>query len=251
MPCSAHSLNLVGSCSAECCVSAISFFGFLQTLFNFFSASTHRWCILKSNIHGVVLKSLSTTRWSARSDAVNALKTNFIEIRSALIQLADDKDQTTITRREAFSLVSKMENFKTALLCVVWECILNRLNATSKSLQRVETDLATCTYLYECLFQFVISLRNEEIYEEFEEKAKILVKDNGYRADHQRLRKKKRFFEEADTEAELSPRNKFKTSTYFAILDSLASKLRKRKEIFSKLQKKFWVSFQYHNSGRP
>ena len=56
VPCSAHSLNLVGSCAAECCVNAISFFGFVQTLFNFFSASTHGWSILKSTIHGVVIK---------------------------------------------------------------------------------------------------------------------------------------------------------------------------------------------------
>ena len=74
VPCSAHSLNLVGSCAAECCVNAPSFFGFVQTLFNFFSASTHRWSILKSTIHGVVIKSLSTTRWSARADATHSLK---------------------------------------------------------------------------------------------------------------------------------------------------------------------------------
>ena len=42
VPCSTHSLNLVGSCAAECCVNAISFLGFVQTFFNFFSASTHR-----------------------------------------------------------------------------------------------------------------------------------------------------------------------------------------------------------------
>jgi hypothetical protein len=32
VPCSAHSLNLVGSYAAECCLDAISFFGFLQAL---------------------------------------------------------------------------------------------------------------------------------------------------------------------------------------------------------------------------
>ena len=94
--CSAHSLNLVGSCAAEYCVNAISFFGFVQTLFNIFSASTHRWSILRSTIHGVVIKSLSTTRWSARADATHSLKENFVEIRSALIQLAEDEDQSGV-----------------------------------------------------------------------------------------------------------------------------------------------------------
>ena len=41
--CVAHSLNLVGKCAAECCQSAVRFFMFVQGLFVFFSASTHRW----------------------------------------------------------------------------------------------------------------------------------------------------------------------------------------------------------------
>lgn len=43
VPCSAHSLNLVGMCAVESCIDAASFFGFIQTLYIFFSASTHRW----------------------------------------------------------------------------------------------------------------------------------------------------------------------------------------------------------------
>lgn len=46
VPCAAHSLNLVGVRTAESCVGAISFFGFVQELYNFFSASTHRWAIM-------------------------------------------------------------------------------------------------------------------------------------------------------------------------------------------------------------
>ena len=171
------------------------------------------------------------------------MKANFVEIRSTLIQLTKDNDQTTTTRGEASSLVSKMEDFETALLCVIWECILDRLNATSKSLQKVEIDLATCASLYESLLQFVSSLRNDEAFENFEEKAKLLVKDHSYCADHQRSRKRKQFFEEADTEAELPPRNNFKTATYLSILDSLATELRKRKEVYSKLQEKFGFLF--------
>ena len=119
VPCSAHSLDLVGSCAAKCCVNAISFFGFVQTLFNCFSASTHRWSILKSTIHRVVIKSLSTTRWSARADATHSLKENFVEIRSALIQLAEDEDQTASTSSEASTLVSKMQDFEIGFLCVL------------------------------------------------------------------------------------------------------------------------------------
>ncbi|XP_068238412.1 zinc finger MYM-type protein 1-like [Palaemon carinicauda] len=171
VPCSAHSLNLVGSCAAECCVAAVSFFGLLQALFNFLSASTHRWSILKSTIHGDVIKSLSTTRWSAQHDATHALKDSFAEIRSALIQIAEDEDQTATTRGEAASLASELEDFQLALLCVLWDCILERLNATNKTLQKTEIEMATCANLYAGLVEFVISLHNDEAFEMFVEKA--------------------------------------------------------------------------------
>jgi hypothetical protein len=37
VPCAAHSLNLVGTCAAESCPNAVSYFGFVQSLYNFFS----------------------------------------------------------------------------------------------------------------------------------------------------------------------------------------------------------------------
>ncbi len=79
VPCAGHSLNLVGVAAAESCVTAVSFFGYLQQLYNFFSASTHRWEVLKSKLEkGVkVPKSLSQTRWSARADACSALQTGY------------------------------------------------------------------------------------------------------------------------------------------------------------------------------
>lgn len=66
IPCSAHSLNLVGSCAASCCKEANTFFNFVQNVYTFFPASTHRWDLLKVSS---TLKSLSETRWSARDDA--------------------------------------------------------------------------------------------------------------------------------------------------------------------------------------
>lgn len=43
VPCSAHSLNLVGSCAAECVPEASAFFNTIQTIFTFFAASTNRY----------------------------------------------------------------------------------------------------------------------------------------------------------------------------------------------------------------
>ena len=68
-PCACHSLNLCGVHAAECCPDAITFFGNIQKLFNFFSSSPPRWEILKKCIGGS-LHSSSQTRWSAKIAAV-------------------------------------------------------------------------------------------------------------------------------------------------------------------------------------
>ncbi|XP_028394507.1 zinc finger MYM-type protein 1-like [Dendronephthya gigantea] len=66
VPCSAHSLNLVGKHVAEACSDGSEMFNLIQSLYNFFSGSTHRWTILKNNLEGLpVDKSLSETRRSA------------------------------------------------------------------------------------------------------------------------------------------------------------------------------------------
>jgi len=79
VPCAGHSLNLIGVSAAQSCATAVDFFGFVQQLYNFFAASTHRWNILKSHLKKdlKVPKSLSQTRWSARADACAALRKGF------------------------------------------------------------------------------------------------------------------------------------------------------------------------------
>ena len=48
IPCAAHSLNLVGVKAAECVTQVVSYSGFMQKLYTFFSASTFRWNKLSS-----------------------------------------------------------------------------------------------------------------------------------------------------------------------------------------------------------
>nr|XP_042706119.1 zinc finger MYM-type protein 1-like [Chrysemys picta bellii] len=50
IPCAAHSLNLVGQSAVDYCVEAVSFFGFVQELYIFFSASTSHWMILRDSL---------------------------------------------------------------------------------------------------------------------------------------------------------------------------------------------------------
>jgi hypothetical protein len=76
IPCTAHSLYLVGVHSIYCYIEVVSFFfGFLLCTLNFFSISTIRWIILSNalgknvKVRLLALKSLSQTRWSSHSDS--------------------------------------------------------------------------------------------------------------------------------------------------------------------------------------
>ena len=65
----------VGKCAVECQTIA-ALFDFIQSLYVFFSAYTHRWFLLESELktHNLlVVKRLSDTKWSAYSDALSAL----------------------------------------------------------------------------------------------------------------------------------------------------------------------------------
>ncbi|XP_046752385.1 zinc finger MYM-type protein 1-like [Diprion similis] len=109
VPCAAHSLNLVGQSAAESCEEACWFFGLLQEVYNFFTASTHRWEILEaqrrskedSKAGTSTVKSLSTTRWSARADACKSLLESWHEIYTALQIFEKDITEKPISRSEA------------------------------------------------------------------------------------------------------------------------------------------------------
>ena len=76
--CVAHSLNLVGNCTAECCQFTVRFFLFVQGLYVFFSASTYRWNLLTDALNtSMSNKPLSDTRWEARYDALRGLKKGY------------------------------------------------------------------------------------------------------------------------------------------------------------------------------
>lgn len=68
-PCASHTLNLVGVHAAGSGPEVSTFFGYINRLYSFVSASPQRWAIYKDTI-GCSVHSLSDTRWSARIDAV-------------------------------------------------------------------------------------------------------------------------------------------------------------------------------------
>ena len=92
VPCMAHSLNLVGRSAVDVCVDAVSFFGVVQKVYVFLSASTSRWDVLLSTLpKGTkVPKKQSDTRWSADAEAVDAMFHGFWKFREVSIRILYD-----------------------------------------------------------------------------------------------------------------------------------------------------------------
>ena len=162
IPCCAHSLNLVGQCAVDCCPVAMAFIDFVQSLYVFFSASTHRWSLLESELKAhslLVVKRLSDTRWSAHSDAVSALAKGYKTITSLLEKISGDDNENAKTRSEAQGLEKKMKKLETGVMAELWYRILQRMNITSKMLQDPTMDINNAVSLLSSLQDFIASQR--------------------------------------------------------------------------------------------
>ena len=119
-------------------------------------------------------------------------------------------------------------------MTVTWHTILERLNATSLSLQKVDIDLLSAVKLYDSLITFLLQMRDR--FDEIETTAKSYVEIKEYREATKRIKRRKRFFGEsstADAAAELSARDQFRVQVFYCILDCLVAELRKRMSAYS------------------
>ena len=185
VPFAGHSLNLVGVKAAECCLQTVKFFDFVQRLYSFFAASTHRWNVLTSSLgKGFVVKRLSDTRWSAHFDAVHALYGSFQKIKHALDSVSAENEQEVNTRQEAEGLSMKMENLETIFLTILWNDMLERMNKTSKVLQSKDVNILVATNLLESMKTYLQETRDR--FSEYEFKGRSVCPDTHYSDEKKR-----------------------------------------------------------------
>lgn len=132
-------MNLVGQSAVDCCVEAVSFFGFVQEVYKFFSASTQRWDIFKKTLvkKCPVPKSKSVTRWSANAEAVKALFLRYENINEGLRQIQNDTLQKQSTRHQASCLSSIFGHLETGIMCEFWHIYSNPLISVLKAFRVV------------------------------------------------------------------------------------------------------------------
>lgn len=83
----------------------------------------------------LVPKHPSDTRWFARGDATEAVFKGYHQFQSALWEISGDATQNGSTRNEADGLTKHLDTIEVALMCELWNDILQRFNCSSKLLQ--------------------------------------------------------------------------------------------------------------------
>ena len=116
LPCAAHSINLVGNNAAQSMSSAVSFFYVMQSLYNFFTVSSHRCAVLQKWIDVVqretkqklyTPKPLSETRCSCKADASNALLLGYGAFTNALENIREESDTKPLVRAQVDGLLRR------------------------------------------------------------------------------------------------------------------------------------------------
>lgn len=252
VPCSSHSLNSVGNSAAESYSEAAKYFENVQCLYNFFSASTHRWNVLQKclemlNPKPPMVKKLCDTRWSARADAIKSIALGFNEIKLALKELNEDPHQKQLTKTEAEDLLRKTETLEFNLMTVIWKRILDRINATSKSLQNTEANLTAACTLYNSLIEFIKDFR--EKFAKLEEEAKQIQPHALYKDETSRVRKREQFFDDGPAQhIILNSSGNFKINAFFPICDKLITELKLRMKLYDSVNEVFGVIFNEPSS---
>ena len=183
---------------------------------------------------------MSYTRWSARSDAMRALFKNYSEIIQSLINIAEHPGQTPSAIQETKSLAKKIDSFEIALMCTIWNDLLQNLNIVNKATQEPGIELGTVVRLYDSLLTYLSEIRTQ--FNTFELEAKELSE-----CDYKNTRKcmRKFFFDEdsidatADTVSNMSASDRFQTQTFYPIINKLIKEMGRRREAYSMLDDRF------------
>lgn len=187
-----------------------------------------------------MLKRANGTRWSSKHDACKSLATSWAEVVQSLSKIQDDMMEKAATRSESKGYKDQINNFEFVFMTIFWNTLLERFNATSKSLQSIKIHLETVVHLYTSLTDFVIQLRNEEMFEQFINKAKQSIPEE-YKFDMKRSKTKSILpGETRKNETKLqNGKDNLRINVYYPILDCISVELKKRQMAYTEVAERF------------
>ncbi|GKB66542.1 zinc finger MYM-type protein 1-like protein [Tanacetum coccineum] len=245
-PCGCHSLNLTLCDMANTCNKAKEFFAIIQRIYIIFANSSKRWQILKDNVKGLTLKTLSTTRWESRVESVKAIKFQLSNIREALIQVSEKYNDSVIQSQAKSLATNKLGDFEFMVAVVIWFDILHRVNLVSKKLRSHDMLINVAMTEVQDLISFFKEFRVNGFSNAVDVSKKIALEmDIDPLFIQKRVIHRKRQFDEAfaEEDAILSAEESFKVNYFLYIVDQAIASLITRFEQYQEYENIFGFIF--------
>lgn len=170
--------------------------------------------------------------------ATSAILESYSKIVDALESIAEDQSQKGETIQEAENIANKMQELEFVFMLTMWNEILQHFYHTSQALQEKELDLKTCADLCQSLADHLYTLRND--FERFEDISKDILSDTKLqRSPVLQANQEKQANDSSATEIALNPRDKFRVSTYYAIIDTFEAHMKRRGEVYKEVSSRF------------
>lgn len=245
IPCGAHTVNLVVCDAAKSSSDAADYFGYLQKLFNLFSASTQRWSTLKKHVD-TTLKSWADTRWESRINSVEVVRFQAAKVRDALLEVRASTADPAI-KIEAQALAEEVGSYRFSICTVVWYDILRKIQTVNKLLQSQCMHLDVAVDILKKTETSLISYRDTG-FADAQTSAREMCEEMNVEAalKQKRLRTTKRQFSyEAPDEPITDALKKIEFSFFNVVVDVAIESLRERTGMMSDVAKKFSVLINF------
>ncbi|XP_057660729.1 uncharacterized protein LOC130896566 [Diorhabda carinulata] len=238
-PCGAHSLNLCGVHAMEVSTEVKSYFGNVQKLYKTFSMSPSRWKILQTTT-GVSLHSVSTTRWSARVDAIRPLTKRYQDIIHALVSISDETNLPPETQADVDALITWMNSFEFVLFTKIWYKTLKVIDERNKVLQNSKITVKDSAKIMEGLISDIATIRSS--WDKFLEESKSIASTFLISPEFKptRGRKKKTFFDDSEVpDHSFNVTDRFKVEVFLPSIDLLSLEIKSITEKMKELSDVF------------
>ncbi|KAF3832051.1 hypothetical protein F7725_025716 [Dissostichus mawsoni] len=136
-----------------------------------------------------------------------------------------------------------MNKLEIALMCNMWNAILQRFQGVSAALQAVELDLCNAVDLVRSLREYVAGLRDQ--FDNFETAAKNIP--HRVRRTLKKEKKKESAVDSSEPECELSGRSRVRTSVFIRVIDRLVSELDRRYQSYNDVCENFGFLNRFHS----
>ena len=209
-------------------------FGTIQFLYSFIEGSPSRHAVFESVVvrggdRLKALKTLSTTRWAARSEAVSAVREQFEAIVEATEEIIDTST-TPDVKAKGKGLLAQLKTFNFILALYTTDTILRLINLVNKTLQSSTVSVSAALKAIDSLKIRLKDLRDESSFREFFEDAVAMCEKLSVDVPAVRNRKPSRK-PDSDPVSEVvfsSKEEEVRVKFYFPLIDSLLDGLEER-----------------------